>query len=725
MTLQDKKTPRLSLSTKVLIGLILGIATGLFLGELVEPLEVIGEAFIQLLQMTVLPYLTVSLVAGLASLTYAEALSLAKKGGLLLLFLWVVVLVLVLFMPLAFPSWDSASFFSTSLVKDVQEFNFLELYIPANPFHALANNTVPAVVLFSIAIGVALIGVRNKDLLNQNLTVVVEALMKVTNWVVHLAPIGVYAIAADAAGTMNVEDFGRWQVYLVTYVAAWFLLSFWVLPVVVTSLTPLTYKEVVWFTKDALITAFATGNLLVVLPVLADKTKELVGRYGMNTKEAGSAVDVIVPISFTFPSTGKLLGLSFILFAGWFSGVSVSLAQYPNFVVSGFFSFFGAPTVAIPFLLDLLRIPADLFELFVLSDTLIGRFGVLLAAMHTLVLALLGTFAMSGRLRFHWRKLAQYAILTVIFAIGSLGAVRLLFTVGVDPVYTKYESFVEMDFLGKPVAASLNHKKLPEPIRAEQQKPRLDVIRERGTLRVGYFTDHLPYAFKNAEGKLVGFDIEMAHRLARELGVTIEFVRLEPHKIGGPLQNGICDIMMSGVAVTTERVQKIAFSDSYMDTTLAFIVKDHWRDEFSSWETIRELDHPRIGVPDLHYFISVLHDHLPNAEIIPSHSVREYFKKNSQELQAFAFGAEASAAWTLVYPHYQVTVPLPNPVKIPLAYAMPRGERDMVDFVNTWLDLKRKDHTINALYEHWILGKHASKKGPRWSVIRDVLHWVN
>ena len=342
----------------------------------------------------------------------------------MLLFLWVVVLGIVLLMPLAFPSWDSASFFSTSLVKDVQEFNFLELYIPANPFHALANNTVPAVVLFSIAVGVALIGVRNKEILNQNLTVVVEALMKVTNWVVHLAPIGVFAIAAEAAGTMNVEDFGRWQVYLVTYVAAWFLLSFWVLPVVVTSLTPLTYKEVVWFTKDALITAFATGNLLVVLPVLADKTKELVGRYGMNSKEAESAVDVIVPISFTFPSTGKLLGLSFVLFAGWFSGVAVSVAQYPNFVLSGFFSFFGAPTVAIPFLLDLLRIPADLFELFVLSDTLIGRFGVLLAAMHTLVLALLGTFAMSGRLRFQWRKLAQYGILTVIFAIASLGAVR-------------------------------------------------------------------------------------------------------------------------------------------------------------------------------------------------------------------------------------------------------------------------------------------------------------
>ena len=108
-----KNKQRLSLSTKVLIGLILGIATGLFFGELVEPLDVVGEAFIQLLQMTVLPYLTVSLVAGLASLTYGEALSLAKKGGLLLLFLWLTALGVVLLMPFAIPKWDSASFFST------------------------------------------------------------------------------------------------------------------------------------------------------------------------------------------------------------------------------------------------------------------------------------------------------------------------------------------------------------------------------------------------------------------------------------------------------------------------------------------------------------------------------------------------------------------------------------------------------------------------------------
>ena len=44
-----------------------------------------------------------------------------------------------------------------------------------------------------------------------------------------------------------------------------------------------------------------------------------------------------------------------------------------------------------------------------------------------------------------------------------------------------------------------------------------------------------------------------------------------------------------------------------------------------------------------------------------------------------------------------------------------------MNFVNTWVDLKQKDGTIAALFEHWILGRAAEDKTPRWSVLRDVL----
>ena len=53
-------------------------------------------------------------------------------------------------------------FFSTSLFQRRPPFDFVDLYIPTNPFNSLANNVVPAVVLFAVVLGAALIGCRGK-----------------------------------------------------------------------------------------------------------------------------------------------------------------------------------------------------------------------------------------------------------------------------------------------------------------------------------------------------------------------------------------------------------------------------------------------------------------------------------------------------------------------------------------------------------------------------------
>jgi hypothetical protein len=55
---------------------------------------------------------------------------------------------------------------------------------------------------------------------------------------------------------------------------------------------------------------------------------------------------------------------------------------------------------------------------------------------------------------------------------------------------------------------------------------------------------------------------------------------------------------------------------------------------------------------------------------------------------------------------------------------MPRGDRELVDFVDTWIDLKTKDQTIRTLYDYWILGRTGVERAPRWSIIRNVLHLV-
>ena len=135
-------------------------------------------------------------------------------------------------------------------------------FIPSNPFHALSNNIVPAVVLFFIVFGVALIGVERKQVALDVFNVAKEALSRATKAVVTLTPYGVFAIAANTAGTLNLDQIARIQVYLITYVIVALLVAIWVLPGLVAALTPFSYREVLGPTRDALITALCGGRFV-------------------------------------------------------------------------------------------------------------------------------------------------------------------------------------------------------------------------------------------------------------------------------------------------------------------------------------------------------------------------------------------------------------------------------------------------------------------------------
>jgi Na+/H+-dicarboxylate symporter len=267
----SRRPPRLSLSAQIIIGLALGILVGLFFGEPAAALQPLADIYIRLMQMTVLPYLVLTLIVGLGQLDVAEAKRLAVRGGLLLVVFWALAFTVIGLMPLAFPRFESASFFSYALIEPRQPFALTELYVPSNPFNALANAIVPAVVLFSAAVGVALIGIENKAALLANLRILEQAVVRVTRFVIALTPIGVFAIAAVAAGTMDPATFVRLEVYFVTFAVASLLLAFVVLPLAVTAVTPFRYREVISLTKEALLTAFVANSVFIVLPMLVER----------------------------------------------------------------------------------------------------------------------------------------------------------------------------------------------------------------------------------------------------------------------------------------------------------------------------------------------------------------------------------------------------------------------------------------------------------------------
>lgn len=711
---------RMSLASKVLIGLGLGIVTGLVLGDLVAFVGIVGRGFVLLLQMAVLPFVSISLISGLGSLSARGARSLVRFAGGFLLLIWSITLVAVVATPLAFPDWPAASFFSATLVEEREPFDFVGVYIPDNPFRALSDGVVPAVVVFSIAFGLALMGSERKTPLLDAMLAAQDALRRVTSVVVSLAPYGIFAIAAEAAGTMAPERLAGLQVYVVTYVVLAVVLSFWVLPALVAAVTPLRYREILGPARDALVTAFATGSLFIVLPILVERARSLLTQRG-SSEEDSRQVDVVVPIAFTLGGAGKLLGLTFVLFAGWQSGFPLSALDYPELAGTGLFSSFAGSAVSIPFLLDLFRVPSDMFQLYLVVDSVVGnRFGALTGSVHTLALSLLVGCGAAGWVTIRPRRILAWGLASIAVVAVALGAIRFGFQT-FDRPYEGYREFIERSFL-RPTTAWRDRDVLPEATKYASGDA-LRRVRESGILRVGYAPDRLPYAFRNAGGELVGFDVEMAHALARDLNVRVDFFRSDVERFPGLLNSGALDVVMTGLAITPERLEQMSFSTSYLQETLAFVVRDHRRNQFSSGRAVRAAKGLRLAVPGLGYYAAKIREYLPGAEVVVVDSPRAFFRANEGEFDALVMAAEAGSAWTLIYPEFTVAVPHPDVLRVPVGYAIARDDRRMAEFMDAWISLKRNDRTIASLFEYWFEGKEAPGSKRRWSLARDVLGW--
>ncbi len=714
MSAQEKEKRGISLSTQILIGLTLGLIVGLFLGEKASPLAIVGRAYIGLIQMSILPYMVVSLMLGIGSLSYGKARNLAITGGIVLVASWFLAFTIVFLLPLAFPSIEAGSFYSPSLVE-VAEVDFIDLYIPVNPFSSLARTVVPAAAVFSIAFGVALIGVEKKQSLLDILAATSRTLTRIAMMVVKVTPIGVFGIAANAAGTMTIEEFGRLQTYIIPFIAATLLLTFWVLPGLTAALTPFSYREILKSARDALTTGFVTGNLFITLPMLVESAKELFENRQIKSDDSDNYVEVLVPTSFNFPNVGKLLTLLFVLFAGWFVGKSIALTAYPGFAVLGLFTLFGGVDLALPFLLDQMQIPSDMYQLYVVTGVANSWFATLLAVMNLFAFTLVAACAATGAVRVNWSRIFRFAIISLgIFAVVILGT-RFMLSEMVSKEDIQRRTLMQSEIKD---AQKSNIKKTGSKV-AGTQKSYLKSIIKRGRLRVGYNPENLPFSYHNDNGDLVGFDVELMNELVRELGVELEFIQWTYETLFKELEQNKFDVVIGGMIASSERLTKANFSEPYMNMTGAVVVKDYRRHEFKNWRSIDEKLNVRLGTVGEKRAEAVKRI-LPNTDVVLLETYHEFFTENPKGVDALVISAEAGSAWTIIYPSYSVVVPEPH-IKAHAGLIMQLGDSDFGDFVDDWLKIKKTSGFIEKLYDKWILGKSEEQKKLRWSIGRDVL----
>lgn len=710
-----------SLSTKVLIGVFLGIFLGLLFGEKVAWMSTVGEVFIGLLQMTVLPYIMFSLMVNIGRLSFETGIRLIKFGLIFLGMLLAIGLLFLAILPMTFPVWDSGSFYNINFIQEAIPFDFVKLYIPANPFEAMSNSVVPAVVLFSIFVGLGVMKLPNKEILLKPLDVIISGLNQINKMIVKITPIGVFAIASGVVSKLSWDDLSRLQGYLLVYLLAVILITFIVLPYLISIFTPYSSKTVFKITRSTLITIFATGKIIVVFPQLIENIKEILASEEGMSEEAKSEVDIIMPLAYPFPNLGTLMIFVFVPFAAWFTGHALSLEDYPMFLSSTLLSSFVAPITGLPFSLDVLNIPAESFQLFVVSTVLTDRIRVVLGAFHLITLTVLSISASVGILRFNKKKfISALIIISVSFFVSVLG-LKLLLKESIKNIPTNAERINSFELISPVQDYVVLEFPKKNPNRKWRSENTLSRIKRRGKIRVGIYQNTMPFVFENKDSVLVGYSIDLAHQLAADLGVSIEFVPITRNELARQLNQDYFDIVMSDIFNSSHYSELVNLSKPYQNVSLALLVSKK-NTAFNDFETVMQLDTFTIS-----YFVrqEIAESYLsnfPQGGAYEINSLDEFFNQtvDSIKIDAHLTSAERAASLTIIHPEYKIVNPLPYHINNGLVFPIADDEV-WKRYIDNWIDYRTNDGTIENIYDEWILGKEYKRETNKWSIYENVL----
>jgi Na+/H+-dicarboxylate symporter/ABC-type amino acid transport substrate-binding protein len=718
---------RQNLALQVLEGLLVGLVVGLLLPAANLVLAPIGQIFLHLFQMPVIPFLSVSLITGVGRLELSQASRLLSRAGLVLLGLWAMALGAVMILPLGFPAWREASLFKPSLLQAPEQLNLLNLFIPINPFSAYAQTQIPAVVLFSLALGIALIAVPQRQQLIDVLDRIAAALLGISGFVARFTPLGVLAITASTTQLVAGPQLPRLLVYLVLLSGVALLFALLVLPLLVRSCTGIRVRALLRSFRTPLMIAFATANLLVVLPLLVNQGKQLLAatlvQQGPDQAERRQAIEqrialpieVLTPLALVFPDMGRVISISFVPFAGWLTGNPLPGDELPGFLLTGLASTFLEGVLAMTFLLDRMGLPSDLVELYLALDQIaVARVGTLLACMSVITLVLIGTWLVVRPAR---RPSLSAANLMRILAPAAalvcmplyIGASRLVFERLPAPSNPVRRQLETQGFALARTRAVVDARPTAEP-----QAGNWTTMQQRGLIRYCVHRRDYPMAFRNASGRLVGADVEMGLLFAEQMGMAARFVEIDPMGRPGPdtpsaiaaLQRGLCDLVLSTDVIVPEQGGTVLYARPTENFGIGLMLNGNRLADLRSWKDLQSALGLRIGLEASSRFLKQwFAQRLPRAAFLTDQALPELFEALAQgRLDAVLVTAQQGAAWNVIYPRFSLLVPQPA-ISFPASRQLPPQAHALARVWDSWVLIQATDGSREKVYRHWVEGE--------------------
>ena len=310
------------LTLYIIVAMIVGVATGYFIHENASPqtiatfsnnIKILTTIFLRLIQMIIAPLVFSTLVVGIAKLGDLKAVG--RVGGKALLWFVTASLVSLLigmvlvnfFKPgegIDLSNADAGG--AKDLIGKTQEFSlnkFIEHVFPKSVFEAMATNEILQIVVFSIFFGVATAALGDYGkIIVRGLEAVSHVILKMVNYVMGFAPLGVFGAISAVIATKGLSVFYFYGAYLLYFIIGIFIL--WALLLLVGYIIlKHRLKGLLKRIAQPLLIAFSTTSSEAVFPKLTEELE----RFGCKDK----IVAFILPLGYSFNLDGSMMYMTF------------------------------------------------------------------------------------------------------------------------------------------------------------------------------------------------------------------------------------------------------------------------------------------------------------------------------------------------------------------------------------------------------------------------------
>ena len=275
----------------IFFGLIAGVLIGIFLYSksgsispaILNILTFIGQMFIRLIQMVVIPLVVSAIIIGITSI--GDNKQLGKFGTKMIIYYGILTTIAVSIgsaLALIFkPGAGAKHYIAANIAADVQSHvatamqqqqgKILDMFlgfIPSNPIQAFADGNMISIILFVVlfALALAKVGDVNRPIVSF-FESVFAATMKVTDWIMILAGPGVFALTASAIGSFGINIFGPISKYLLILLVGFAIQMFMVYPVFLRCFSKVSAPMLFSAITEATMVAFGTASSSATLPL--------------------------------------------------------------------------------------------------------------------------------------------------------------------------------------------------------------------------------------------------------------------------------------------------------------------------------------------------------------------------------------------------------------------------------------------------------------------------